>query len=107
MQKKKSNVRKKETNKEINAASIDYASCNSDIVTESRVTSGKCFKNIKLAGHALTVLIDTGSDLSLVRESTYVLIGASVLCGEIIEFREFGSIVIKPLVNLQGHFYRR
>jgi len=57
-----------------------------------------------LAGHALTALIDTGSDLSLVRESAYVLIDAPILCGEIIEFRGFESSSNKTLGKFIGTF---
>jgi len=39
----------------------------------------------------LTLLIDTGSDLYLIRASNYVKIGASTLRNEAIEFRGFGS----------------
>lgn len=62
---------------------------NSDKVM--RCLREKWFKDVKISGSYINALIDSGSDMSLIRASGYIKIGAPPLRGGEISFHGIGS----------------
>lgn len=59
-------------------------------------------KNVEIAGRSMIALIDTGSDLSLMRAEQYVRIGAPALQNEEIPFRGIGTQKNATLGKFRG-----
>jgi Zinc knuckle./Retroviral aspartyl protease. len=53
--------------------------------------SGKYYKEVQVANNTIIALIDTGSDLSLIRAENYIRIGAPRLGNTKLRFRGIGS----------------
>ncbi|CAK9801710.1 Transposon Ty3-I Gag-Pol polyprotein [Anthophora plagiata] len=62
-----------------------------DACSASQLLQAKRCKDVKIGDCELTALIDTGSDLTLMRADQYVKIGAPKLGNKIVKFRGIGS----------------
>ena len=73
------------------------------------VARGKYVKYVKVGERRLEALVDTGSDITLLRESDYVKIGAPMMTEKIVKFKGMGSKVIetsgvcKTVVRIDGN----
>jgi hypothetical protein len=62
-----------------------------DVCSVTKSPSSKYHKKVSINGFEITALIDTGSDLSLMRADKYIKIGAPTLQGNGIRFRGISS----------------
>lgn len=68
-----------------------------DACNVSQYSSGKYYKNVTINGLTVAALIDTGSDLTLMRAEQYIKAGSPALIQREIRFRGIGSDYKKTL----------
>ena len=78
----------------------------------SRNAFGRSCKDVKIGDNSVTALVDTGSDLCLMRADKYIQIGVPALQGKEVCFRGVGSSGNKTLdefcteVTIDGNHYQ-
>jgi len=58
---------------------------------DTEIACKKCVKEVSISGRKMDALIDTGSDINIIRAEEYVKIGAPKLGKQTIRFRGIGT----------------